>query len=142
MRDAHPVIEYQLGLDGIGSRDLRGFFEGWPKAPDATALHRILGASALVVLALDGSEVVGFVNALSDGELAVYLPLLEVRASHREQGVGTELVRRVLDHFDQAYMIDVVCDAEVAPFYERLGMARLTGMAHRNRSAPVLTPGG
>jgi predicted N-acetyltransferase YhbS len=139
MRHARSVIDYQLGLDGIDSRDLRGFFEGWPTAPDANALHRILDASALAMLAKDGGQVVGFVNALSDGELAVYIPLLEVRASHRGQGIGSELVRRVLAHFDRAYMIDVVCDADVAPFYERLGMARLTGMAYRNRSASVLT---
>jgi GNAT superfamily N-acetyltransferase len=82
--------------------------------------------------------VVGFVNALSDGALAVYIPLLEVRASHRGRGIGSELVGRVLSRFSDAYMVDAVCDPDVAPFYERLGMRRLAGMAHRNREAPVL----
>jgi predicted N-acetyltransferase YhbS len=134
------MIEYQAGLSHVGAEDLEGFFDGWPAAPDPESLLRILGASALAVIARDGDHVVGFVNALSDGELAVYIPLLEVRASHRGQGIGSELVRRVLSHFDQAYMIDAVCDAELAPFYERLGMVRLTGMAYRNRRAPLLRP--
>jgi GNAT superfamily N-acetyltransferase len=81
---------------------------------------------------------VGFVNALSDGELSVYIPLLEVRRSHRGRGIGSELVRRVMSHFGDAYMIDAVCDPQIAPFYERLGLTRLTGMAYRNRQAPIL----
>ena len=135
---ARLMIEYQSGLSGISAEHLNGFFEGWPAAPDAEALLRILAQSAYAVLARDGDHVVAFINALSDGELAVYIPLLEVRATYRRQGIGSELVRHVLRHFDQAYMVDAVCDAEVAPFYERLGLARLTAVAHRNRSAPVL----
>jgi ribosomal protein S18 acetylase RimI-like enzyme len=134
------VIEYQTGLSGIDAGDLEGFFDGWPSAPDGEGLLRILTGSAFVVLAREGDQVVGFINALSDGDLAVYIPLLEVRASHRGQGIGSELVRRVLSRFDRADMVDAVCDAGVAPFYERVGMVRLTGMAHRNREAPVLRP--
>lgn len=133
------VTEYETGADGLDSRDLEGFFEGWPAAPDAAALLRILRASAFAMVARDGIRVVGFINALSDGELAVYVPLLEVRASHRGLGIGSELVRRLLDHFEDAYMIDVVCDDDVVPFYERLGLTRVAGMAHRNRQSPILT---
>src|SRR3954466_9112716 len=67
--------------------------------------------------------------------------LLEVRASHRGRGIGSELVRFVLEHFEDAYMIDAVCDPEVAPFYERLGMIRLAGMAYRNRQSLILDTG-
>lgn len=132
------MIVYQSGTEGVSTDALVGFFEGWPAPPSAQSLLRILSNSALAVLAHDDSKVVGFANALSDGELAVYIPLLEVRASHRGQGIGTELVRRVLSHFDRAYMIDVVCDPDVAPFYERLGLIPLVGMAFRNRQSPIL----
>jgi ribosomal protein S18 acetylase RimI-like enzyme len=135
------MIVYESGARDIGPEDLVGFFDGWPTPPSPKSLLRILQNSALAILAREGREVVGFINALSDGVMAVYIPLLEVRASHRHQGIGTELVRRVVAHFDDMYMIDVVCDADVAPFYERLGMGRLMGMAHRNRSASVLGHG-
>ena len=138
MRQARCVITYETGVEGVESRQLDGFFDGWPAAPDADGLLRILSGSSLALLARDGDHVVGFVTALSDGELAVYLPLLEVRPSHRGRGIGSELVRQVLSHYGDAYMIDVVCDADVAPFYERLGLIRLAGMAHRNRQAPIL----
>ena len=138
MGHARCVISYQTGIAGVEIRHLDGFFDRWTAAPDAAGLLRVLRGSALAVLARDGDDVVGFVNALSDGELAVYLPLLEVRPTYRGRGIGSELVQRVLSHYADAYMIDVVCDSDVAPFYERLGLIRLTGLAHRNRQAPIL----
>ena len=64
--------------------------------------------------------------------LAAYIPLLEVLPEHRGNGIGTELVRRLLATLDGLYMIDVMCDDEVRPFYERLGFARSTGAVMRN----------
>jgi ribosomal protein S18 acetylase RimI-like enzyme len=138
MRQAASVISYDTDVGRLAASDLTGFFEGWPAAPTAESLLRVLSRSTLAVIARDGDRVVGFVNALSDGELAVYIPLLEVRASHRGRGVGSELVRRVMSRFADTYMIDVICDAELVHFYERLGLRRLAGMAHRNREARVL----
>ena len=141
MREHAEVIEYRTELSGLSEQDLEGFFEGWPSPPSAAALLRVLRNSAYVVLASDGGQVVGFVNALSDGELAAYLPLLEVRASHRGRGVGQELIRQMLRLLDDVYMVDVVCDGEVAPFYEGLGFSRLNGLVRRNRTAAVLSTG-
>jgi len=90
-----------------------------------------------VVLARNGDEIIGFVTAVSDGELAAYIPLLEVRREWRGKGVGRELVRRLLVQLERLYMVDVVCDPELVPFYEQFGMTALTGMAKRNRSALV-----
>lgn len=134
------MIEYTTGCGGLSAEMLGGFFDGWPAQPDAAGLVRILSNSALAVLAWESDRVVGLANALSDGEFAVYLPLVEVRATHRGRGIGAELVRVVMRHFAQAYMIDAVCDDEAVAFYERLGMTHLNGMAYRNREAPILRP--
>jgi hypothetical protein len=45
------------------------------------------------------------------------------------------LVRRLLVQLERLYMVDVVCDPDLVPFYEHFGMTPLTGMARRNRSA-------
>ncbi len=87
------------------------------------------------MLARDTDEIIGFVTAISDGVMAAYIPLLEVRREWRGKGVGQELVRRLLAQLDRLYMVDVVCDPELVPFYERFGMTPLAGMARRNRSA-------
>ena len=38
----------------------------------------------------------------------------------------------LLERLDACYMIDLVCDEEVVPFYERLGGTRVVGIAWRN----------
>ena len=73
-----------------------GFFEGWstPLTPSEHLL--LLRRATHVVLAMEGSTVVGFGNALSDGILSAYIPLLEVVPSRRGQGIGSELIRHLL----------------------------------------------
>jgi predicted N-acetyltransferase YhbS len=95
----------------------------------------LLRGSSHVVLARDADEIIGFVTAISDGELAAFIPLLEVRREWRGKGVGRELVRRLLAQLERLYMVDVVCEPDLIPFYERFGMTPLAGMARRNRSA-------
>jgi len=43
-----------------------------------------------------------------------------------------ELVRRILDRLDGLYMVDLLCDKQLIPFYERLGMHGATGAMLRN----------
>ena len=75
------------------------------------------------MLAVDETtaKVVGFITAVTDRVLAAYIPLLEVLPTHRGRGIGGELVTRMVQRLDDLYMVDVVCDASVLPFYERLG---------------------
>jgi ribosomal protein S18 acetylase RimI-like enzyme len=113
---------------------LEGFFEGWPNPPTPETHLRLLEQSDEVILAVDGvsGEVVGFITAISDGVLAAYIPLLEVRPAYRGQGIGTALVRRMLDRLDDLYMVDLLCDPALQPFYAALGMRPATGMMVRN----------
>jgi hypothetical protein len=126
-------IEYTTSLEGVAPEHLEGFFEGWPKPPSPERHLEILRGSYCVVLAREqGSPaVVGFVTAISDGVLTAFVPLLEVLASHRAKGIGTELVQRLFAELGDFYAVDLMCDRELQPFYERLGMQRSVGMAIR-----------
>ena len=77
-------------------------------------------------------QVVGFINAISDGVLTAYIPLLEVLPAYQGQGIGATLVTRLLARLDHLYMVDLLCDADVQPFYARLGMRPATGMMVRH----------
>jgi GNAT superfamily N-acetyltransferase len=127
------AVDYTTSLDGVAARDLEGFFEGWPSPPSPDEHLEILRGSDHVVLAQADEAVVGFVTAITDGRLSAFIPLLEVRPSHRGHGVGSELVRQMLDALEGLYAVDVVCDAELRPFYERFGMVPLQAMALRRR---------
>lgn len=127
------MIEYTDSLAGIGHDDLRGgFFEGWTNAPSPETHLRLLENSDAFVLALEESgTVVGFVTALTDGVLCAYIPLLEVLPAHRGGGIGHELVRRALSKLDDLYMVDLLCDPGLRPFYASMGMSPATGMMVR-----------
>lgn len=128
------TIVYTDSLDRITSNQLHGFFVGWPNPPVPATHLRFLQSSYRVWLALDTQtgQVVGFVNAISDGVLSAYIPLLEVHPDYHGRGIGTELMQRMFASLDHLYMIDLACDKELIPFYERLGMSSGTAMVRRN----------
>lgn len=128
------MVTYTDSLAGITSAHLNGgFFEGWPHYPNPEAHLVVLQAASAVILAQDEQgQVIGFITALSDGVLCAYIPLLEVLPEYRDQGVGSELVRRMIAKLSPIYMIDLLCDAHLQPYYERLGMSRASGMYVRN----------
>ncbi|WP_026690359.1 GNAT family N-acetyltransferase [Alteribacter aurantiacus] len=125
---------YKTGVDGIHEGMLTGFFVGWPDVPDPQTHLRLLQNSDKRVLAIDESNgrVVGFITAITDGVLSSYIPFLEVVPEYQERGIGESLVERMLEELKGIYMIDVMCDEELQPFYERLGMQRSQGMIIRN----------
>jgi ribosomal protein S18 acetylase RimI-like enzyme len=130
------VIEYADSAEGVEARDLEGFFVDWPQAPSPERHLDVLRGSDHVVVAREGRRVVGFVTAVSDGVLSAYVPLLEVRAEHQGRGIGSELMRRLLARLEGLYMVDLCCDADLEPFYRRLGLQTLErGMGIRNRDA-------
>ena len=125
-------------LDEITTDQLEGFFVGWPNPPTVVSLLRILQGSSHVILAQttrnDGTPaaVVGYITALSDGLSAAYIPHLEVRPDWQRQGIGEELVRRMLTKLRNIYMIDLVCDPALIPYYERFGFRPYNAMIVRN----------
>jgi GNAT superfamily N-acetyltransferase len=137
------AVTYQSTLDGVSADDLEGFFEGWPSPSSSrTLLGVIHGSDYVVVARAGGSQVVGLIAAITDGVLTAFVTLLEVLPGHRNHGIGSELVGRVRDHSAELYGIDVLCDAELVPFYERLGFrpAAAASIRRYDRQAGVDGP--
>ena len=116
-----------------------GFFAEWSR-PLTPEIHlRTLHGSDAVVLALDDAtgNVVGYVTMLTDGVLSAFIPNIEVLAAYQGQGIGSELMRRMLDKLSRIPNIDLMCDPKVQPFYARLGMRALGGMAIRKHDLQI-----
>lgn len=128
------MIRYEYSSEGITPEMLKGFFVGWPHPPSPEAHLKILQSAYKIVVAIDDEtgNVVGFINAIGDGVMSAYIPLLEVLPEYKNRGIGSELVKRLLAELSDLYMIDLTCDTDLQPFYKRLGMQPYTGMMIRN----------
>jgi len=136
------MITYTSSLADITSDHLQGgFFVGWPHPPSPGTHYQILASSSAIVVARNGTEmVVGFITAISDGISCAYIPHLEVLPDYQGHGIGTELVKRMLARLRHLYMIDLVCDPALQPFYERLGLRPVVGMVVRNYDRQACEP--
>jgi len=128
------MFEYTNNTQNVTPEMLTGFFEGWANKPSPAAHKRILDGSYCVWMAIDveTNMVVGFVNAVSDGVMAAYIPLLEVLPEYQNRGIGKTLVSKLLASLKHLYMIDVLCDEDVLGYYTKLGMVAATGAIARN----------
>lgn len=131
---AEMSIRYTTKLGSVGPEQLSGFFEWWPNPPSPEKHLRMLRGSDHCVLAIDGrtDAVIGFINAITDQSHFAFIPLLEVLPGYRRRGIGSELVRRMLDELHEYYAIDLRCDEALQAFYEPLGFTRSLGMLRRN----------
>ncbi|MDN4494671.1 GNAT family N-acetyltransferase [Ureibacillus aquaedulcis] len=124
---------YKNSLNGVSSDMLKGFFVDWPNPPDTQTHLNLLKNSSKVVIAINhANQVVGFITAISDGILSAYIPFLEVLPEYKNQGIGKILVGRMLKELEDIYMIDLCCDENLVPYYEKFGMLKVNGMVAKN----------
>ncbi|MEY9974156.1 ribosomal protein S18 acetylase RimI-like enzyme [Lysinibacillus sp. RC46] len=128
------MMIYKNSLDGISSEMLNGFFVDWLNPPNPQTHLKLLTNSSKVVIALDDytNQVVGFITAISDGVLSAYIPFLEVLPEYKNKGIGKELVKQMLNELDDIYMVDLCCDDDLVPYYEKFRMIKSNGMLVRN----------
>ena len=131
------MIYYTDDLAAVREDMLDGFFAGWPRRPSAAQHLAVLRASYRSVVAIDDADerVAGFVNMLSDGVLTAFIPWLEVLPGYQGQGIGSELMRRILEGTEQFYSVDLVCDEALIPYYARFGMLSASSALLRHPAA-------
>jgi GNAT superfamily N-acetyltransferase len=97
---------------------------GWSSANKPEALHRGLMASHSLVTAWDGEALIGLGNAISDGHLVVYFPHLVVHPRYQGQGIGRQLMTRMMTRYRGFHQQSLLADGQARGFYEKLGFTR------------------
>ncbi len=128
------MLLYTSSIEDVSVNKLEGFFIGWRNPPSAATHLELLKNSDEVVLAINKNtgNVVGFITAITDKVLTAYIPFLEVLPEYQGQGIGQELIRRMLERLYGLYAIDLLCDPELQPFYANFGMKAAHGMMVRH----------
>ena len=129
------MITYIENIEGIHPKQLEGFLVHWDFVPPQDTLLQVLRGSSHILIALDSEtgNVLGYITALSDGVSCGYISYLEVRAAHRNKGIGTQLVRRMLAKLQSLYGIYLGCAPALQQYYEKLGFQKMTAMSKRRR---------
>jgi GNAT superfamily N-acetyltransferase len=101
--------------------------EGWDYWDDLDAVSRALAAPGVTTLvAVEGDEVLGGAQVLSDGEINWLLGMLIVKAGHRGRGIGKQLVAEALTRTG-ARRLDLLTEDEGPPFYRSLHGREMRG---------------
>ncbi len=125
-------MNFTTDLSILNELNLDGFFVNWPNPPSIEVFKKLLYGSYKVVLAYDNGRLIGFINSISDGVLSAYIPLLEVLPEYQGKGIGNKLVEKLKVELSHLYMIDLLCDEDLIPYYEKLGMMKAQGVCLRN----------
>ena len=118
IRQADPATDFP-GILGVYAGN------NWSHARDPERLRTAVERADLALVAVQGDEVVGFVRTMSDGAFAVYIADILVTPEVQRQGIGSQLLQAVLDHYPMKTFHHQVLIAErdADGFYRRMGLS-------------------
>ena len=71
----------------------------WQSGKYPEKLKKAMKNSDTVISAWEKGELVGLMNAISDGSMNVYFPYLLIKPEFQGLGIGRELVKRMRNNF-------------------------------------------
>ena len=115
-------INYEYQKD-IPKDQLIALYESveWSSAEKPDLLLKALGDSHTVITAWDGERLIGLGNAISDSHLVVYYSHLLVHPEYQAKGIGTEIVNRMKNKYQDFHQQILLADGEAIAFYKKCG---------------------
>ena len=107
---------------------------GWTAYTDEPqTLKQGFQNSLLVLAAYEGEELLGIIRVVGDGVTVVFIQDLLVFPEKQRNGVGTALVKAVLERYPVVRQIELTTDQtpETAAFYKSLGFSEFAKIGCR-----------
>ena len=84
--------------------------------------------SMLILGAYENDELLGIIRAVGDGYTIVFIQDILVYPSRQRQGVGTALLKAVLDRYPEVRQIELATDntPKTIAFYKSLGFSEMS----------------
>ena len=109
---------------------------GWNRMESSYRDPRLL--SYFHVACYDHEKLIGYIDTVSNNVADAYIQDLMVHPNHQSRGIGTELMNRVIAKLkaDRIYMISVIYDEKLQPFYQRFGFFEMRAGQLQTRHEP------
>ena len=107
---------------------------GWTAYTDAPdTLRKGFENSLLTLAAYEGTTLLGLVRAVGDGHTIIFVQDILVRPQFQRRGIGSALLRAVLDRYADVRQIELVTDdaPETTAFYRSMGFRELSELGCR-----------
>ena len=84
--------------------------------------------SMLILAAYEGDELLGLIRTVGDGATIVFVQDLLVFQDKQRQGIGTALIKAVLDRYSDVRQIELASDntAKTVEFYKSIGFSEMS----------------
>lgn len=108
---------------------------GWEhRVSDPEKFKKLLEHTSRTIVAYENARIVGFARALCDEVSNGYISMVAVAVDKRRQGLGRDLVRRLMgDNDGITWVLRAGHDSD--GFWERLGFARSEAAMERVRAS-------
>lgn len=114
------------------SRLIAGLYraQGWRQACDDDSpqwIGKLVAGSHCFVVAVEGEEIVGMGRAISDGISDAYIQDLTVCSNRRHQGIGSGILRTILErlHADGLRWIGLIAEPGSSNLYRHAGFREM-----------------
>lgn len=108
----------------------------WASKRENMGIERMLENSDVIVTVRAQGRLIGFGRALSDGVYRALLDDIVVDDSFRKQGIGKEIVKRLLEKLDCVEEIYLNTGGHLFEFYSSLGFVAFSGLTMRRNVGP------
>ncbi|MDZ4163614.1 MAG: GNAT family N-acetyltransferase [Smithellaceae bacterium] len=99
----------------------------WEREDDDGQVSAIVAGSHCFLVALEGERIIGMGRAISDRASDAYIQDVTVHPSRRGTGIGSELIRTLIDRLraDGIKWIGLIAEKDSSPFYRPFGFREM-----------------
>src|SRR4051794_14642709 len=89
----------------------------WAANRSLDKIHKLLAYTPVCLCVWDSAQLIGFGRAVTDDVFRALIEDVVVDAPYRGQGIGREIMRRLLERLDHVEEIVLNCHDDLIPFY-------------------------